>query len=115
VVRSPYPPKHFECLYRHSCPYLEGLWVLGEYPGFGGTICTRSIDVFDEDLRTRDDRSLPLPDPIWHFTIGNYRDKRDATEVGIHGDDGSAVSMDADVFVEPDGKTGGEDRVECMR
>ncbi len=47
---SPYPPHDFECLYRHSCPYLDGLsttWVLGEY--------RRAEDGYQEHLRIIDD------------------------------------------------------------
>jgi transposase len=49
VPRSPYPPHNFECSYRHSCPYLDGLstmWVLGEY--------RRAEDVYQEHLRIID-------------------------------------------------------------
>jgi len=49
VSRPPYPPHDFECLYRHSCPYLDGLsttWVLGEY--------RRAEDVYQEHLRIID-------------------------------------------------------------
>jgi transposase len=60
-VRSPYPPHDFECLYRHSCPYLDGLstqWVLGEYRRAGEVYQEhlRIIDGFDGDLKVRDDR-----------------------------------------------------------
>jgi transposase len=61
MPRSPYPPHGFECLYRHSCPYLEGLsttWVLGEYRRAGDIYQEhlRIIDGFDGDLKVRDDR-----------------------------------------------------------
>ena len=50
MPRSPYPPHDFECLYRHTCPYLDGLsttWVLEEY--------RRADDVYQEHLRIIDD------------------------------------------------------------
>ena len=50
MPRYPYPPHDFECLYRHTCPYLDGLsttWVLGEY--------RRADDVYHEHLRITDD------------------------------------------------------------
>ena len=49
MPRSPYPPQDFECLYKDSCPYLDGLsttWVLGEY--------RRADDVYQEHLRIID-------------------------------------------------------------
>jgi len=49
VPRPPYPPYDFECLCRHSCPYLDGLsttWVLEEY--------RRAEDVYQEHLRIID-------------------------------------------------------------
>jgi transposase len=61
VPRYPYPPHDFECLYRHSCPYLDGLsttWVLGEYRR-GGDVYQehlRIIDGFDGELRVREER-----------------------------------------------------------
>ena len=58
---SPYPPHDFECLYRHSCPYLDGLsttWVLGEYrrADDGYQEHLRIIDDFYDGLKVRDDR-----------------------------------------------------------
>jgi transposase len=50
VSRYPYPPHDFECLYRHTCPYLDGLsttWVLEEY--------RRADEVYQEHLRIIDD------------------------------------------------------------
>jgi transposase len=50
VPRYPYPPHDFECLYRHTCPYLDGLsttWVLEEY--------RRADEVYQEHLRIIDD------------------------------------------------------------
>jgi transposase len=47
MARSTYPPHDFECLDRHSCPYLDGMssqWVLEEY--------RRGEDVYQEHLRT---------------------------------------------------------------
>jgi len=61
VPRYPYPPHHFECLYRHTCPYLDGLsttWVLGEYRRAGDVYQEhlRIIDGFDGHLKARDKR-----------------------------------------------------------
>jgi transposase len=61
MPRSPYPPHDFECLYRHSCPYLDGLsttWVLGEYrrADDGYQEHLRIIDHFYDGLKARDDR-----------------------------------------------------------
>jgi transposase len=61
VPRYPYPPHDFNCLYRHSCPYLDGLsttWVLEEYQRAGDVYQEhlRIIDAFDGDLKARDDR-----------------------------------------------------------
>jgi len=56
-----YPPHDFECLYRHGCPYLDGLstqWVLEEYRRAGEVYQEhlRIIDSFDGDLKVRDER-----------------------------------------------------------
>jgi transposase len=61
VPRSPYPPHDFECLYRHSCPYLDGLsttWVLEEYRRADEVYQEhlRIIDGFDGELKVRDER-----------------------------------------------------------
>jgi len=61
VPRYPYPPHDFECLYRHSCPYLDGLstqWVLEEYQRAHDVYQEhlRIIDLFDGHLKARDDR-----------------------------------------------------------
>jgi transposase len=61
VPRSLYPPHDFECLYRHSCPYLDGLsttWVLEEYRHAQEVYQEhlRIIDVFDGELKARDKR-----------------------------------------------------------
>jgi transposase len=61
VPRCPYPPHDFECLYRETCPYLDGLstrWVLGEYRRAADVYQEhlRIIDGFDSDLKDRDDR-----------------------------------------------------------
>jgi len=61
VPRYPYPPHDFECLYRHSCPYLDGLstqWVLGEYQQAHEVYQEhlRIIDLFDGHLKARDER-----------------------------------------------------------
>jgi len=61
VPRYPYPPHDFECLYRHSCPYLDGLsttWVLGEYRRAADVYQEhlQIIDGFDDDLKIRDER-----------------------------------------------------------
>ncbi len=61
MPRYPYPPHDFECLYRHSCPYLDGLsttWVLGEYrradDGYQEQL--RIIEAVDDDLKAKEDR-----------------------------------------------------------
>lgn len=61
MPHSPYPPSDFECLYRHSCPYLDGLstqWVLEEYRRAHDVYQEhlRIIDVFDGQLKIRDER-----------------------------------------------------------
>jgi transposase len=56
-----YPPHDFECLYRHCCPYLDGMstqWVLEEYRR-GAELYQehlRIIDLFDGHLKARDER-----------------------------------------------------------
>jgi transposase len=61
VPRYPDAPHDFECLYRHSCPYLDGLsttWALEEYR-HGQEVYQehlRIIDVFDGELKARDKR-----------------------------------------------------------
>jgi len=61
VARPPYPPQDFECLYRHSCPYLDGLsttWVMEEYRQ-GGEVYQEHlqiIDGFDGEIKVRDER-----------------------------------------------------------
>jgi len=65
VPRYPYPPHDFECLYRHSCPYLDGLsttWVLGEYRRAADVYPEhlRIIDGFDDELKVRDERICVL-------------------------------------------------------
>jgi len=61
VPRYPYPPHDFECLYRHSCPYLDGMstqWVLEEYRRAAEVYQEhlRIIDGFDGELKVRDER-----------------------------------------------------------
>jgi transposase len=61
VPRYPYPPHDFECLYRHSCPYLDGLsttWVQEEYRHSADVYQEhlRIIDSFDGELKARDER-----------------------------------------------------------
>jgi hypothetical protein len=58
---SPYPAHDFECWYKDSCPYLDGLsttWVLGEYrraeDGYQEDL--RIIDHFNDGFKARDDR-----------------------------------------------------------
>jgi len=61
VVRYPYPPRDFECLYRHNCPYLDGTstqWAMEEYR-HGAEVYQdhlRIIDGFDGELKARDER-----------------------------------------------------------
>ncbi len=61
MPRYPYPPHDFECLYRYSCPYLDGLstqWVLEEYRRAHEVYQEhlRIIDLFDGHLKDRDER-----------------------------------------------------------
>ena len=61
MPRYPYPPHDFECLYRHSCPYLDGLsaqWVLEEYRRAHDVYQEhlQIIDVFDGHLKVKDER-----------------------------------------------------------
>ena len=61
MARFLYPPHDFECLYRHCCPYLDGLstqWVLEEYRRAAELYQEhlRIIDAFDGDLKVRDER-----------------------------------------------------------
>ena len=61
MPRDPYPPDDFECLYRHSCPYLDGLsttWVLGEYRRAEDEYQEhlQILDHFYDGLKARDDR-----------------------------------------------------------
>ena len=61
MPRYPYPPPDFECLYRHSCPYLDGMstqWVLEEYRRAAEVYQEhlRIIDGFDGELKVRDER-----------------------------------------------------------
>ena len=61
MSRYPYPPHDFECLYRHTCPYLDGLsttWVLEEYRRAHDVYQEhlRIIDGFDGHLKARDER-----------------------------------------------------------
>jgi len=61
VLRYPCPPHDFECLYRHTCPYLDGLsttWVLEEYRRADEVYQEhlRIIDGFDGHLKARDER-----------------------------------------------------------
>lgn len=65
MTRHPYPPHDFECLYRHTCPYLDGLsttWVLGEYRRADNVYHEhlRIIDDFYRDLKDRDNRICVL-------------------------------------------------------
>jgi transposase len=61
VPRYPYPPRDFECLYRDSCPYLDGMstqWVMEEYRQAAEVYQEhlRIIDSFDGELKVRDER-----------------------------------------------------------
>jgi hypothetical protein len=61
MPRYPYPPHDFECLYRRSCPYLDGLstqWVLEEYRRAHDVYQEhlRIIDLFDGHFKIRDER-----------------------------------------------------------
>ena len=61
MPRFVYPPHDFKCLYRHCCPYLDGLstqWVLEEYRRAGEVYQEhlRIIDSVDGNLKARDER-----------------------------------------------------------
>jgi len=61
MSRFLFPPHGFECLYRHCCPYLDGLstqWVLEEYRRAGEVYQEhlRIIDHFDGELKAKDER-----------------------------------------------------------
>jgi len=65
MTRHPYPPHDFECLYRHTCPYLDGLsttWVLGQYRRADDVYHEhlRIIDNFSDALKTSEDRVRSL-------------------------------------------------------
>ena len=58
---GPYPPYGFKCLYRHTCPYLDGLstaWVMGEYQRAGDEYQQhlRIVDNFRKDLDIKNGR-----------------------------------------------------------
>ena len=62
MARFPYPPHDFECLYRHTCPYLDGLstaWVLEEYRRADDVYQEhlRIIDALGDELKARDERT----------------------------------------------------------
>ena len=57
---GPYPPDGFECLYRHACPYLDGLsttWVMGGYQRADEEYQQhlRIVDNFCADLSSKND------------------------------------------------------------
>ena len=57
----PYPPRDFECLYRHQCPYLDGLsthWVFGEYrrADIQYHKQLQIIETLGDSLKSREDR-----------------------------------------------------------
>jgi len=61
MARSPYPPPDFECLYRHDCPYLDGMstqWVLEEYRRDKDVYQEhlQIIESFDGEIKVRDER-----------------------------------------------------------
>ena len=61
MPRCSYPPPDFDCGYRDSCPYLDGLsttWVLEEYRRADDVYQEhlRIIDGFDGQLKVRDKR-----------------------------------------------------------
>jgi hypothetical protein len=65
VPRYLFPPDNFECLYRHNCPFLDGMstqWVLEEYRR-GEDVYQehlRIIDGFDGEIKIRDERIRKL-------------------------------------------------------
>jgi transposase len=61
MSRYPWPPHDYACLYKHTCPYLDGLstsWVLGQYRRADDVYHEhlRIIDNFSDALKTSDDR-----------------------------------------------------------
>lgn len=65
MPRSPAPPYDFACLYRDSCPHLDGLstpWVFGAYRRAEDEYQEhlRILDSFDETLKTKDKRIRSL-------------------------------------------------------
>jgi len=101
---SPYPPHDFECLYRDSCPYLDGLstqWVLGEYrrADDGYQEHLRIIDDFYDGLKVRDDRirvlerenaELKAKLQALHHRQFKPNQKKDAQKGGKDGEGASA-------------------------
>ena len=56
-----YPPRDFDCPYKHECPHLDGLstkWALDQYRHGQDTYQEhmRIFDRFDADLKDRNDR-----------------------------------------------------------
>ena len=96
MPRYSYPPHDFECLYRHTCPYLDGLsttWVLGEYRRAGDVYQEhlRVIDDFYDDLKARDERirilerenaELKARLQAWHQRQFRPNKKKDAATRG---------------------------------
>jgi transposase len=105
VPPSPYPPHDFECLYRHSCPYLDGLsttWVLEEYRQAADVYQEhlRIIDGFDGELKVRDERirvlerenaELKAKLQAWHRRQFKLNKKKDA-ERGQKDIEGASLS-----------------------
>jgi len=104
VPRYPYPPLDFECFYRHSCPYLDGLstqWVLEEYRRDHDVYQEhlRIIDLFDGHLKARDERirilereNAELKAKLQALHRGQFKPKRkkDAEIGGKEVEDGSS-------------------------
>ena len=103
MPRYPYPPLDFECFYRHSCPYLDGLstqWVLEEYRRDHDVYQEhlRIIDLFDGHLKARDERirilereNAELKAKLQALHRGQFKPKRkkDAETGGKEVEDGS--------------------------
>jgi hypothetical protein len=99
MPRYLYPPHDFECLYRHSCPYLDGLsttWVLEEYRRAGEVYQEqlRILDGFDDDLKVRDERirvlerenaELKAKLQAWHQRQFKSNKKKDVETGGKQG------------------------------
>ena len=105
MPRYPYPTHDFECLYRHSCPYLDGLsttWVLDEYRRAHDVYQEHLgiIDLFDGHLKVRDERirvlereNAELKAKLQALHRRQFRsNKKKDTETGGNGVEGASTS-----------------------